>query len=144
MKIQRRDLGPDDENAIIATADLAERSGARQFEVGYLHDGVPVRKAAWFASAQYAGTRLIVENRRGPVQACRSLANKILTGAKCKCGKLVALSDAGAIAYDKSTHVGGTQWTVEEAAAAGQCRWTLIGRRWEPSCDAPPMEIASR
>lgn len=127
----------DDENAIKALADLAGRCGGRELQIGWLHDDVPVDQMAWYAHIQFRGARLTVDNQPGPAHACRGLAERILTGARCRCGKLVALSDDGAMAYPSATLIDGTKWTRDQAAAAGQCRWRLIGARWEPSCPEP-------
>jgi hypothetical protein len=123
-----------DQEILVACVDLVGRSGARDLEIGYLHDNVPPAEAGWWAHATYRGARIAVEDQPGPTEAAQALAEKILTGAKCRCGRLVALFDHGAIAYDRSTLTDGTQWTAEQAAAAGQCRWRRVGRRWEMGC----------
>lgn len=137
MKINNRLLSDDDENAIVACADLVGRSGARKFEIGYLYDDVPAEKAGWYVHAQYTGARITASDQPSPVHAATELARKILTGAKCRCGRLVALSEDGAIAFDDPVMADGSQWPVEKAAAAGQCRWRLIGKIWTPSCPEP-------
>jgi hypothetical protein len=43
---------------------------------------------------------------------------RLLTGAVCKCGQTITLSDDRA-----------------------GCRWTLQGKRWEPGCGAPPIRV---
>lgn len=121
-----------DEDAVVAAADLVARTGAKEFEIGYLHDGVPMEDAGWYAVALYRGTKLI-ENGAGPVEAAEALALRLLTGARCSCGKLVALSEEGAVAFNADM-ADGTKWTVEEARAAGQCRWERRGDRWEMGC----------
>lgn len=124
-----------DEDALIAAVDLIGRTGATGFEVGYLHEDVPAEEAAWYAHAQYKGARIIAENHRDPVEAAEGLARRLLTGGKCtRCGGLIALSGDGAFAYTSATLTDGTQWTAETAAAAGQCRWTRMGRRWQAGC----------
>lgn len=125
-----------DQDALVAAIDLVGRAGAGQFQVGYLHDDVPVAAADWYAHAQYKGRRIIVEHHVGPVEAAEALAVRILTGAKCAgCQSLVALNDDGAFACDDAEMADGTRWTAEEAAAAGQCRWRRVGRRWVRGCD---------
>ncbi len=131
-------------NAIDAIADLAGRCGAREFQIGYLHDDVPLDEMAWYAQLKFQGTRLIVENQPSPAAAAQGLAERILTGAQCRCGKLVALSDDGAVAYHSATLIGGEKWTRDQAQAAGQCRWRLVGVRWEPSCPEPNNRTAHR
>lgn len=125
------------EGAVIACANLVGRTGARHFEIGYLHDDVPVEQAAWWASAQFRGARIQVDGHIHPAAAATALAVKLLTGAKCRCGKLVALSDRGARVFEDARMADGTVWTAAQAAAAGQCRWRLTGNRWEPSCAVP-------
>jgi hypothetical protein len=34
---------------------MAGRAGAREFEIGYLHDDVPLEDAGWYAHVQYQG-----------------------------------------------------------------------------------------
>lgn len=124
-----------DQDELFACVDLIGRTGAKGFEVGYLHDDVPADEAAWYAHAQYRGSRITAEGHRHPIAAAKALAVRILTGAQCKgCGKLVALADDGAFAYFRSTLLDGTRWDAGDAAAAGQCRWERIGRRWEMGC----------
>jgi hypothetical protein len=130
-----------DEDAVVAAADLVGRAGAREFEIGYLHDDVPVEEAGWYANAKYRGTRITEENHRGPTEAAEALARRILTGARCRCGKLVALSDDGAVAFDNVTMADGSKWSAKKARKAGQCRWTRVGKRWEPSCDMPSVKV---
>lgn len=123
-----------DEDALIAAANLVGRTGATSFQLGWLHDDVPVDQMGWYAHAQYKGTRITVENQAGPVEAADGLARKLLTGARCVCGRLVALSSLGAFAYGSPVMTDGTRWSASEAAAAGLCRWTRNGQRWEPEC----------
>ena len=120
-----------DEDALFAAADLVGRTGAKSVEVGYTDDepGSP-----WYAHAQYRGAR-ITEEAAGPVEAAEALARRLLSGGKCtRCGGLIALSGSGALIYESATLTDGTRWTAKEAAKAGQCRWTRMGRRWEAGC----------
>lgn len=50
-----------DEDALAACAELVGRTGAKDFQIGYLHDNVPLRLAGWYAYAQYPGNRIGVE-----------------------------------------------------------------------------------
>jgi hypothetical protein len=119
-----------DEDALIAAAGLIGRTGARGFEIGYTDEEMN----DWYAHAQYQGARIIEEHHRGPVEAAEALARRLLTGAQCQgCGGLVALSSAGAVAFG-GMMMDGRTWTTEEAAAAGQCRWTRQGRTWVSAC----------
>lgn len=130
---------PVDEDLLLATVDLVGRSGAKNFEIGWLNDpGEPAYEKhgpQWWIKAQYKGARLITENHPGPNEACDAFGVQILTGAKCKCGKLVALSASGAIAYDDVLMADGSTWTAERARKAGQCRWVRRGPRWKRYCE---------
>jgi hypothetical protein len=133
-----------DEDALRACADLVGRTGAKGFQIGYLHEGVPPEQAGWFAHAQYQGARIGVEDKTGPVEAAEALCRRLLTGAQCfHCKRLVALSDHGAIAYN-SHLADGTEWTVEQAAKAGQCRWRRVGPRWVRGCETTTTTETSR
>ncbi len=131
---------------VIAAVDLVERTGAKQFEIGFLHEDVPVEEAGWYAHAQYKGTRITAENQPGPAEAAEALAVRLLTGAKCKgCGKLVALTREGATAFHNPVMSDGSRFTFEEAVRVGQCRWRREGERWVSGCglrgrpvDSPP------
>lgn len=127
-------LSPADRDKILACANLVGRAGARQFEIGFLDQEPPHR---WYAHAMYRGARIGVEDHDNPAGAAMALAEKLLTGARCRCGALVALRDGGAVAFTKAHMADGTAWTAKQAAQAGQCRWRLSGDRWEPSCPAP-------
>lgn len=130
-----RSLTDLDQDAVIAAADLVRRSGAQEFEIGYVHEDVPVEEACWYAQATYKGARLIVENHRGPVEAAEALARRLMTGAKCAhCGGLVALSDRGAVVFERQQMADGTTWGPAQAAKAGQCRWRRVGDTWQRGC----------
>lgn len=106
-------------DTVTACADLVGRSGASQLELGYLHEDVPIEAAGWYATAHWRGTRISVSERRSPSEAALALAEKLLIGAICRCGKVITLSDR------YSSH----------------CRWQLTGARWEPGCDTPPIHV---
>lgn len=106
-------------DAVVACADLVGRAGASGFEIGYLRDDVPVEEAGWYAQAIYQGARIMTDEHRSPTGAAMALAERLLAGAGCRCGRPVTLADD----------------------QAGACRWTLMGKRWEPSCDAPSLRI---
>lgn len=108
-------------DVVEACVDLIGRAGASAFEMGYVHDDVPVEEAGWYAHAKYRGARLQVQDHRSPSAAALALAERILTGGRCRCGQPVALSDA-----------------------APGCRWRLLGKRWEPSCDASPLHVDAK
>jgi hypothetical protein len=116
-------FAPPADDAFIAAVDLTGRTGARQLEVGYLHDDVPAEQAGWYAHAQYRGARITVEDHAGPVQALEALAWRLLTGAQCQhCHGLVALEAGGAVAFPNARLVDGRDWPLEQAAATRQCR----------------------
>lgn len=133
-----------DEDALIAAADLVGRAGAREFQIGWdcphtpgADDDHTCDGVRWYAHAQFRGAR-ITEEHLGPVEAAEALVRRLLTGAKCtRCGRLVALSDRGAIAFDGKL-LDGTEWTAEQARKAGQCRWRRMGQRWEMGCPQAP------
>lgn len=134
-------LGVDTE-ALTAGVDLVGRTGATELEIGYLHHGVPVEDAAWWAQARYKGARLTVEDHRDPVAAVEALAVRLLTGAQCQhCHRLVCLDDAGAMAHD-STLLDGRKWSTEEQAAAGLCNWRRVGPKWIRGCETTPAAPA--
>lgn len=126
-------MSSEDEEIVAACANLVGRTGAKSFELAYLHEDVPVEQAGWYALAQLQGARISVEDQPGPVAAAKALAERILEGAKCRCGRLVALSPEGAVAFN-ATMADGSEWTVEQAAEAGQCLWQRVGPRWEMGC----------
>lgn len=134
-------LKPDDNDRLIAAVDLVGRSGARNFEVGYLHDDVPAIQAAWWASARYKGTIIMVENEPDPWSAAEHLAVKLLTGGQCQgCGGLVALEELGGFAFFNATLVDGRSWTALEAVEAGLCRWERKGDKWIAGCGGVKRE----
>jgi hypothetical protein len=127
--------GVGDEDAVKACADLVGRTGARHFECGYVHEGVPIAEAGWYATAVYKGAKITAEDKASPAEACDALADRLLSGAQCQhCHGLVALSDRGAFAFRKATLATGQRWDAEDAAKAPQCRWTRTGARWERGC----------
>lgn len=136
-------LDDDDRDQVIACADLVGRAGARKFEIGYLHDDVPPEQAGWYAHAVYRGARITVEDQPGPAAAATALAERLLTGARCRCGRLVKLRVYGALAFHKTRLADGSQWTISDAAQAGQCQWRRHKDRWEPSCPAPQDQRTS-
>jgi hypothetical protein len=103
-----------DHDAVVALADLVGRTGAREFEIGWVHDDVPSEEAGWYATAKFKGAR-ITEEGAGPTEAADALSRRLLTGARCKCRKLVALSDYGAVAYSDVKMADGSTWSEAEA-----------------------------
>lgn len=126
-----------DDDRLVAAVMLIGHTGAKDFEVGYLHDNVPTEKADWWAKAQYRGARITVEHHAGPVEAAEALAKRLLTSAKCQwCNGLVTLDPLGAMAWPGASMVDGSQMPQERAEieAMGQCLWRRSGKRWEPGC----------
>lgn len=123
-----------DDDAMTAAVEVIGRTGARSFNVGFLHDDAPSEQAAWYAHAQYKGTRITVENKAGPLEAAEELARKLLDGGQCQhCRKVVSLSGS-AVVRDK-TLITGIKWSKEAQAAAGLCRWRREGNRWKRGCE---------
>jgi len=134
-----RPLAPEQQAAVLAVADLAHRAGATGFRIGYNPDDTPT---TWFAAAEYGpNTEITVDGFDDPEAAANALAARILTGGKCRCGKLVALSIDGAYAPgDDCTMLDGSDPRV--LRTAGQCLWMLEGDQWTSGCDAPPLSVA--
>lgn len=104
-----------DEDAVIAAVDLIGRSGGTDFELGYLHDDVPVNEASWWAKANYRGTRIFVEDRQGPDEAADALARQVLDGGTCThCFK---------------------ETVIKGNNDARHCRWYRSGNRWVRGCE---------
>lgn len=123
-------LPGDHVDTVVATAELCGRSGATNFEVGYLDDDVPSEQARWWAKAQYRGRRLQVDEQSSPVAACEALAARILDDGMCTtCGERVV-----------------TAATLEANEAAGlapaqvRCVWVRHGRHWIAGCVDPQAE----
>lgn len=137
-KVPKEDL-----DVIMACVDVVGRSGARDFEMGYLHERVPMNQAGWWARAQYRGYRMSVEGA-GPVDVAQKLTERVLRGAKCICGKLVALELESAFAYHEVLLRDGSTWTARDAAAAGQCLWQRNGAKYARGCQDRPQRAPRR
>ncbi len=112
-------------DAVMACADLAGRAGAREFEMGWTCPHVPDEpddhtcpEVTWHAQVSYQGARVMTGECNSPTAAAMDLAERLLRGATCRCRQPVALSD------DRPG-----------------CRWQLLGKRWEPSCDVPSVRV---
>lgn len=134
-------LDPDDENALLATADLLPRCGAVEFDFGCLHEDVPPEDAGWWAYAEFpGGERIRVENQRDPIEAFKALAARILDGGMCTtCKRLVTTSDEGIRVRATINILDGSKMSQEDAAAHvrrnGACHWRRDGKRWYKGCD---------
>lgn len=129
-----------DEDALRAGVDMIGRTGARSLEFGYLHEGVPVEQAGWWATALYRGTKLSSEGHRSAEEAVNGLAQRLLTGAKCThCGGLISLFTEGGIAHagpdGEITLLDGSKWNLSEITRF--CRYRRIGPRWVRGCERP-------
>ena len=120
----------------VAAVDLVGRTGAKQLEIGYLHDTPRSEDAGWWATAKYRGARISVEDKTSPTEALEALAVKLFDGAKCvHCGGLVSLSRKGAMFYPGRVLADGSTFTLEEAKARPLCRWRRRGPKWVRGCE---------
>jgi hypothetical protein len=104
------------DDIVTACADLTDRAGATGLDIGYLDDDPT--NPRWYAHAQYQSERITVETHPTPDGAALALAQRLLSGAMCRCRQPVSLSDA-----------------------RPGCRWRLVGARWEPGCDVPSITV---
>jgi hypothetical protein len=115
------------EDDLRAATDLVDRTGARGLELGYVDGAIPGR-VHWYAHAQYAGARVIVEDKRGPLEALEALAHRLLTDARCPyCDGLVALPTASDL-LDGNT-------TEEQLPTPPRCHYRREGQRWVRGCE---------
>lgn len=106
------------DDLVVACADLVNRAGGIDFEIGYVREDVPIEDAGWYAMASWRGTRVIADEKSSPGEAALGLAQRILGGGVCRCGRPVSLSD-----------------TVTG------CRWRLMGNHWQPGCNRPSIDV---
>lgn len=104
------------EDATLAIADLCGRSGATEFEIGWLDDEPPHR---WYASAKYRGARLTAEDPDDPSIAADGLALQILDGGMCTHCR-------------KTTRISPTDRPLRTRKA---CLWARVGSRWVRGCE---------
>lgn len=110
-----------DMDAVVAVADLVKRSGAKEFEIGYLHDDVPIDAAGWYAHAKYRGARLTCDDQPSPQHAADGLAATLLDGGRCRyCGA--------------KTSSAPTEFGRYEGGDPGPCVWRRDGARWLSGC----------
>lgn len=108
-----------DEDALNAGLDLVGRTGAKEIEIGFVHDDVPAEEAGWYANAQYHGARVTAQDHQSPVEAVEALARRLLDGGLCAyCGQTIALGDY----------------------PGRHCRWTRHGDKWVRGCAATHTE----
>lgn len=113
------------DDIVLACADLVGRAGAAGFELAWTcphgpdaADDHTCPHITWSATAAYQGALVFTDRHPDPTTAALALAHRLLKGAACRCGQPVSLSE----------HTAG-------------CRWRLMGARWEPGCDAPPVRV---
>lgn len=127
------------DDAATAAVDLIGRTGARQLEIGYLHDTPRSEDADWWAAAHYLGARVNVEHHTGPAAALEALAVRLLTGSQCThCRGLITLTGEGAWFYPGAARPDGTVLALSEVADKPQCHWTRSGPRWIAGCRPSP------
>jgi hypothetical protein len=113
--------------AVVALADLCGRAEATSLEIdwecphtGTMADGEEKTHncpgVTWNAQAFWRGARLFTSSP-SVEGATTALAQRILDGATCRCGMDVTLGEP----------------------TRRQCRWALVGDRWEPGCDVPSV-----
>ena len=118
-------------DVIVATADLVVRTGGTEFEMrwdcphipfdeGEKEDDHACEEIVWLAQITFRGARLY-RSAETPDAAALALAIAILDHGTCRCGQEVTLDD------DRPG-----------------CRWRLMGKRWEPSCDAPSISVPGK
>lgn len=117
------------EGAAVAIADLCQRSGARNFEVGYLYDEddpeFSTRGPCWWAKAQYRGARLFAEDHPDPAAAADHLASLILDGGHCQY-------------CQRATQAAATAMGEMVPARGGPCVWRRDHDVWLAGCGAQP------
>lgn len=115
-----------------ALVDLADRAGAKAFEIGYLNDNVPVDQAGWWASVEYQGAKLHVEDHESPEHACLALAIRLLAGGKCRCRHPVVVPGERVKPGRRVC-----RWTLTDEAELGSPRWT-------PGCDVESIHVDAK
>lgn len=122
-------VDPQTQPAVIAAADLVERSGGREFQIGYLYDeGDPEfdeRGPCWYASVTYRGARLFSEDHPMPAPACDHLAAQILDGGMCQF-------------CQRRTVVSTTPTGQFVPARGGDCIWRRDDDVWLAGCGGQP------
>jgi hypothetical protein len=132
------------DDLVVAAADLVGRAGARNFTIGWTcpHEEAGedhnCPEVTWYAEAGYRNDTIREDGAPSPGAAAEWLARRLLTGARCRCGRVVAMSDQGATVFDDVLMADGSRWTAAAAAKAGQCRWVRRGPRWMPGCPGTP------
>lgn len=123
-------------DCVVAVAELCERSGARNFEIGHLYDETEVlyhvKGACWWASARYRGARLQVDDQPSPVHAADGLAHMILDGGECQHCQLrttTAQTSTGVYLHGRPARPG-----------EAMCVWSRVGATWKRGCEVDEAE----
>lgn len=118
----------EDEQRVLAAADVIGRSGARGLEIGFLDEDVPSHLARWYATASFKGARVSADEHTSPANAAEELAWKVLDGGLCtKCKRKIGLA-------------GHTSRELTD-----RCAWSRHGACWVPACtDDIEAYVASR
>lgn len=107
------------EPVLLAAIEVLGRANAQEFEVGYLDDTDDWRDARWWATVRWRGTRVTVENHRGPSEAADALARRILNGGTCThCGKTIRLTTS----------------RPKGSARKKLCAWRRVDHLWVRGC----------
>lgn len=111
-----------DEDEMVALAKLVERSGATEFEFGAMNlEAKTIAEAQWYASARFQGARIMTGLHTFPSGAIGEMTARMLTGAMCKCGAPVTVSDR-----------------------QPGCRWRRMGPQWKTGCTADPIRVQGK
>lgn len=80
----------DELDALAFTVEAIGRTGAKNFEVGYLDETPPY---GWYATAHYEGAKVFCDEQPDPIAATMGLYAILAAGATCvKCERTVALN----------------------------------------------------
>lgn len=104
--------------------EMVERTGAQNFEVGYLNeDAKRMQDADWFATARFRGTMVKTEHHASPVTAAETLMTLLMRDAKCRfCDRKIS-------------------WGRAELKK--RCLWRQVDGRWLRGCtDTHPEPLA--
>lgn len=118
-----------DSDMIDAALHLADRSGCSDVTIGYDED-----VDGWFMSTTFSLGDVEVTGYASPDEAAYGFARRLLRGAACRCGKRVTV---GALISPEERR-------EESETPLYFCRWQLVGPRWVPGCDVPPVPVSAK
>lgn len=108
-----------------AIADLVGRSGAREFEMGYVDAEVEGGPETWYCTAVYRGAKLFVDDQPTPAHAADGLAHVILDGGMCThCGEKTSTRGTPLGVYIKFGR-----------SKKARCIWYRDGNVWKRGCE---------